>query len=66
MTPDEYFQRSANIARRIDILRNQVDLHVLVHLNTNNPVIWPAANAHHATIGDLMVLHQEFFGSPPS
>lgn len=63
MTPDRYLERSANISRRVKILRGQVDAHVAVHGNTNNPVVRPVLEAYQAAIDELATLNKEYFGN---
>lgn len=62
MTPDDFLARSNNIRRRIEILGGQVDAHVAVHGNTNNPVVLPVLKAHQAAIDELAKLTKDYFG----
>ena len=63
MTEDDYLKKSAAIAKRLEIVRDQIYAHVGVSpRRAGNPIIKPLLENQQKIIDELIALELEFWG----
>ena len=64
MTDDEYQAKSQNIGKRITIIREQIDAHVIDHgRDAGSPLVRPLLDRQEQLFGELAALDAKFWGT---